>query len=121
MKTLLTGGTIITMNARNEILHNADLLVEDDRIKKIFQGESHGENDIDRVFDCNGKIIMPGLISAHTHLTGLIQRGLWDEPSFESWSQKSAATEKILDLSPGDILLIHSAASIELMPCTVIK
>ena len=58
---------------------------------------------------------MPGLISAHTHLTGLIQRGLWDEPSFESWSQKSAATEKILDLSPGDILLIHSAASIELI------
>ena len=115
MKTLFKHGIIVTMNGQGEILQHASLLVEDDRISKIFQGELGGLDDADRVFDCNGKIIIPGLISAHTHLTGLFQRGLWDEPSFETWSQKSAATEKILDLSADDIHLIHSAACIELI------
>jgi 5-methylthioadenosine/S-adenosylhomocysteine deaminase len=115
MKTLFKDATIVTMNGRCEVLHNADLLVEDDRVEKISPRESLAGNDIGRVFDCAGKIIIPGLISAHTHLTGLFQRGLWDETSFESWSQKSSATEKLLDLSPGDIQLVHSAACIELI------
>jgi 5-methylthioadenosine/S-adenosylhomocysteine deaminase len=115
MKTLFKDGTIVTMNRRREILQKANILIEDDRIKKIFQGEDSGDKVADRVFGCQGKIIIPGLISAHTHLTGLFQRGLWDEPSFESWSQKSAATEKFLDFSPDDIRLIHSAACIELI------
>ena len=110
MKTLFKDGTIVTVNRQREILQKTNILVEDDRIKKIFQGEDSGDKVADRVFDCQGKIIIPGLISAHTHLTGLFQRGLWEEPSFESWSQKSAATEKLLDFSPGDIHLLHSAA-----------
>lgn len=115
MKTLLTGGTIITMNSRKDILRNADLLIEEDRIKKLSQVEPRSENDVDRIVNCEGKIIIPGLIGAHTHLTGLIQRGLWDEPSFESWSQRSAATEKFVKLTPDDIHVIHSAACIELI------
>ncbi len=115
MKTLLKDGTIITMNSRKEIWHNADLLIEGDRIKTIFQRVADRGNDVDDVVDCKGKIIIPGLISAHTHLTGMFQRGLWDETSFESWSRKSAATEKSLNLSADDIHVIHSAACIELI------
>jgi cytosine/adenosine deaminase-related metal-dependent hydrolase len=115
MKILFKSGTIVTMNGRREVLPNADLLVDGDRIEKISPRESLAGNDIDRVFDCAGKIIIPGLISAHTHLTGLVQRGLWDETSFESWSQKSAAAERYLDLPPDDIQLIHTIACIELI------
>src|SRR5215470_4960769 len=112
MKTLFKDATIVTMNRKREILQEASLLVEDDRIKRMFSGCDSGDKDADRVFDCQGKILIPGLISAHTHLTNLFQRGLWDEPSFETWSQKSAATERLLDFSPDDIHLIHSAACI---------
>jgi 5-methylthioadenosine/S-adenosylhomocysteine deaminase len=45
----------------------------------------------------------------------MFQRGLWDETSFESWSRKSAATEKFFNLSADDIYIIHSAACIELI------
>jgi cytosine/adenosine deaminase-related metal-dependent hydrolase len=45
----------------------------------------------------------------------MFQRGLWDETSFESWSRKSAATEKFFNLSADDIHIIHSAACIELI------
>jgi 5-methylthioadenosine/S-adenosylhomocysteine deaminase len=115
MKTLLKDGTIVTMNSRREIFPRADLLIEDDRIKALSRRPADGGNDADQVLDCKGKIIIPGLVSAHTHLTGMFQRGLWDETSFESWSQKSAATEKFLNLSADDIYVIHSAACIELI------
>ncbi|MBM4297356.1 MAG: amidohydrolase family protein, partial [Deltaproteobacteria bacterium] len=115
MKTLFKDATIVTMNQRREILREASLLVDGDRIERIFQHGNRGESPADLVYDCRGEILIPGLISAHTHLTGLFQRGLWDEPGFETWSQKSAAAERYLDLSPDDIRLIHTVACLELI------
>ena len=113
MRTLLKDGTIISMNSSKEILDGADLLIEGDRIERIFRGEASHEKGADRVLDCKGKIIIPGLVSAHSHLTGMFQRGLWDESSFESWSRKSTATEKFFNPSAEDIYVIHSAACME--------
>jgi 5-methylthioadenosine/S-adenosylhomocysteine deaminase len=45
----------------------------------------------------------------------MLQRGLWDETSFESWSRKTTATERFLNLSAGDIYVAHAAACIELI------
>lgn len=115
MRTLLKDGTIISMNSSKEILDSADLLIEGDRIERIFRGEASHEKGADRVLDCKGKIIIPGLVSAHTHLTGMFQRGLWDETSFESWSRRSAETEKAFGASAEDVYLIHSAACVELI------
>ena len=103
------------MNSRREIFPRADLLIEEDRIKTLSQRVTDRGSDVDDVIDCKGKVIMPGMVSAHTHLTGMFQRGLWDETSFESWSRKSAATEKFFDLSADEIHIIHSAACIELI------
>ena len=115
MGTLLQDATIITMNPQREVLEKADLRIEGDRIEKIFPGGRSHKREGDDLLDCVGKIIIPGLISAHTHLTGMLQRGLWDETSFESWSRKSAATEMFFNLSPDDIHVIHGAACIELI------
>lgn len=115
MKTLLKDATIITMNSKGEILPQADLVIDGDRIKMLSRRAPDARNDVDDVLDCKGKIIIPGLVSAHTHLTGMFQRGLWDETSFESWSSKSAATEKGFGLSPDDIYVIHRAGCIELI------
>jgi 5-methylthioadenosine/S-adenosylhomocysteine deaminase len=87
MKTLLKDATIITMNSRREIFPRADLLIDDDRIQSVSPGLTDRSNDVDQLLDCKGKVIMPGMVSAHTHLTGMFQRGLWDETSFESWSR----------------------------------
>jgi 5-methylthioadenosine/S-adenosylhomocysteine deaminase len=98
------------MNARNEILYDAPVLIEDSRIASVGGMNS---SEADQVIDCRGKIIIPGLVSAHSHLTGLLQRGLWDENSFESWSQKSTATEKLFGASAEDIYMLHCAACVE--------
>jgi len=110
MKTLLEHATVVTMNPRREILHDADLLIEENRIASVGRVDS---SQADHAIDCRNKIIIPGLVSAHSHLTGLFQRGLWDEKSFEGWSQKSAATEKAFQASPRDIYTLHCAAGVE--------
>ncbi|MBI4528665.1 MAG: amidohydrolase [Deltaproteobacteria bacterium] len=115
MGILLKDATIVTINPGNEVLENGDLLIEGDRIAKILARGSGLESENHEIVDCRGKIVIPGLVSAHTHLTGMIQRGLWDETSFESWSRRSTATEKHFNPTPEDIYLIHRAACVELI------
>ena len=112
VKTLLEHATVVTMNGKREILEDSHLLIENDRIARLGFAD-YGEAD--QVIDCRGKIVIPGLVSAHSHLTGLLQRGLWQENSFESWSQKSTATEKLFQASAEDIYTLHCAAAVELI------
>lgn len=113
MRILLRHATIVTMNPSREIKEGHDLLIENDRIAKIAPEIPSEQADIDTILECRGRIIIPGLISAHSHLTGMFQRGLWDESTFEEWFSNSTAVEKRLNFSPEDIYTIHCAGCIE--------
>ena len=113
MRTLLRHATIVTMNPLREIKEGHDLLLEDDRIAKIAPEIPLDQADVDTILECRAKIIIPGLISAHSHFTGMFQRGLWDDNTFESWFSNSNAVEKRLNFSAEDIYTIHCAACIE--------
>lgn len=113
MSLLLKGGTIVTMNDRKEVLSDHDVLVEDGRIASIAPTGSIIKGRSTEELSCNGKIIIPGLVSAHSHLSGISQRGLWDETSFESWSAKTSALDSLANFSPEEIYLLHCAACIE--------
>jgi cytosine/adenosine deaminase-related metal-dependent hydrolase len=103
------------MNPKRDILENYDLLLEDDRIAGIVSQTGQRKVDADKVLNCQGKIIIPGLVSAHSHLTGIFQRGLWNEFTFEDWLSHSSATERIVNLSAKDIYTLHCAACIEFL------
>ncbi len=64
-------------------LKRLDILIEDGRISRIG---CDGDTDAAKVVNAAGKLIMPGLISAHTHVTTTADRGLIDELPMESWS-----------------------------------
>lgn len=115
MSLLLQCGTIVTMNERREVLAGHDLLVEDGRITGIAPtGSIVGAGGAEEL-SCDGKIIIPGLVSAHSHLSGIFQRNLWDETSFESWSAKTFAMDSLAHFSPQEIYLLHCAAAIEMI------
>ena len=63
MKLLLKNGTII--NYANKFQELADLLIENEKIKKI---EKNIAETADRIIDCTGLYIMPGMIDMHCHL-----------------------------------------------------
>lgn len=113
MSLLLKRATVVTMNGRKEVLPEHDVLLEGDRIARIAPtGAIKAPRGAEELL-CDGKIILPGFVSAHSHLSGISQRGLWDEASFESWSAKTFALDSLINFSPDEVYLLHCAACIE--------
>ena len=46
----------------------ADVIVRSDRIESVRMGGTQAEPD-DRVVDCTGATVMPGLVESHSQLT----------------------------------------------------
>jgi len=83
------------------ILHNARVLTMDETLTQYepgavaIKGDSilaaGGETEIRRDFsaaslvDCGGKILMPGLVNAHTHAAMTLLRGLADDLRLDVW------------------------------------
>ena len=68
---LLYGATVVTMNARREVLADTAIAVTGDRIAAVgptrrLRGDYPGLATL----DATGCVVSPGLINAHQHLTG---------------------------------------------------
>jgi 5-methylthioadenosine/S-adenosylhomocysteine deaminase len=83
MKTLIRGGTIVTMNAARAVLADTDLLVDGARIAAI--GAGLRAEDAERVIEARGKVVMPGLIQTHIHLCQTLFRGQADDLELLDW------------------------------------
>ena len=59
------------------------ILIKDDLIAEI--SDEIDEDNVDKVIDAEGKILLPGLINTHTHLSMALFRGLADDLSLDSW------------------------------------
>jgi len=80
--TLLRGGRLVDPALDlNKVL---DILIEDGRITQIGTGLDAGSA---RVIDCSDKIVLPGLVDAHTHLR---EPGREDEETIASGSRAAA-------------------------------
>jgi Tol biopolymer transport system component len=76
---VLRGATVVTMKG-DEVLKNADIVVENNRIKSVG---AKGSVPADaKVIDVRGKTITPGFIDTHAHWTE-IRRGILDT---QNWS-----------------------------------
>jgi len=74
---IITNSTIISWAGENPLLIGKDVVIIDDKIRDIDAHEKVLEkfpNEV--IIDAGGKILMPGLICAHTHFYGLFSRGL---------------------------------------------
>ena len=59
------------------------LLIKDDIIADV--SDKIDESNVDKIIDATGKILLPGLIKTHTHLSMTLFRGLADDLSLDSW------------------------------------
>lgn len=73
----------VTQNTKREILRNSDVLIEGSKIAEI--GLALDKSD--KVIDCSGKALLPGLINAHTHLAMTLFRGYADDMLLQDWLQ----------------------------------
>jgi cytosine/adenosine deaminase-related metal-dependent hydrolase len=82
---LLRGGTVVTMDAERRVLRG-DLLVASGRIERI--GKSLRAPRGARVVECEGKLVIPGLVQAHVHLCQVLLRNMADGLALLDWLEQ---------------------------------
>lgn len=83
MIKVIKGGTVITMDEkRKEQYEKLDIVIKDDKIVKIVK-DYDGEYDM--LIDATNKVVLPGLINAHTHLGMSIFRATNDSLTLNEW------------------------------------
>jgi 5-methylthioadenosine/S-adenosylhomocysteine deaminase len=80
--TILIKNALI-LNPNNFENKKQSLLIKDDLIAEI--SDEIDEGNADKIIDAEGKILLPGLINTHTHLSMTLFRGLADDLSLDSW------------------------------------
>lgn len=82
---LIKNAKIITMDSDDRIFDHADILIEKNLIKKI-SSESIA-NKADKIIDAQGKLVLPGLINAHSHAAMVLLRGYAEDLPLDKWLQ----------------------------------
>ncbi len=70
------------MDPRRRVIKGGSVAIEESRIVSV--GEKPREK-ADTVIDAKGKIVLPGLINAHTHLSMTLLRGIADDMPLMEW------------------------------------
>ncbi|MDX8335339.1 amidohydrolase [Candidatus Cetobacterium colombiensis] len=82
---LIKNAYIVTMNAKREIYNNGSILIEGNKIKAIGKVEKNLIAENVEILDANGKIILPGFINTHVHLSQQLGRGIADDVDLLTW------------------------------------
>jgi predicted amidohydrolase YtcJ len=65
---LLSGGTVVTVDAERRIVENGAVAINGGRIVAVGTADDIGRQYRARdTIDCRGKAVLPGLIDAHSH------------------------------------------------------
>jgi 5-methylthioadenosine/S-adenosylhomocysteine deaminase len=86
---LVSGATIVTMDGARRVLEDGAIAVQGDTILAVGPSkEITSKYEAAQKIDATGKLIMPGLINAHTHIPMVLMRGLIDDVTLDDWLRK---------------------------------
>ena len=83
---LFTNALILTMDKEMQQFDPGVVAVKDNYIVAVGPGAGISQKyKPEKIIDCNGKVLMPGLINAHTHVPMALLRGLADDLRLDVW------------------------------------
>ena len=104
MKLLLKNGHVVS--SFNRLEGDLDVLIEDNVIKKVAKGI---RNKADKVIDCTGLTVIPGLCDMHVHFR---------DPGRD---QARLHAEAVQDLGHGSLGRECAVLARSIMPCDYIR
>jgi 5-methylthioadenosine/S-adenosylhomocysteine deaminase len=86
---LITGGTVVTMDASRSILDDGAVAVKGDTIVAVGpRAALEAKYAAAQIVDAKGKLVLPGFINGHTHVPMTLFRGLHDDVTLNDWLYK---------------------------------
>jgi 5-methylthioadenosine/S-adenosylhomocysteine deaminase len=86
---IISGGTVVTMDAARTIIHDGSVAVRGDSIIAIGpSSEIEQHYSSAQVIDARGRLVLPGFINGHTHVPMTLFRGLRDDVTLDDWLRK---------------------------------
>ncbi len=83
---ILAHATVITMDAASTVLPDGAVAVQGDRLLAVgTSAEVLRQYTAPNVLDCSGRVVLPGLVNAHTHVPMTLLRGLADDLRLDVW------------------------------------
>jgi 5-methylthioadenosine/S-adenosylhomocysteine deaminase len=83
---LLLNGWVLTMDEGLRQYNPGAVAILDDKIVSVgLEVDMKEQFEAKETMDCNGKIVMPGLVNAHTHVPMTLLRGLADDLRLDVW------------------------------------
>ena len=113
---LLTNAHVLTMDEKLNQYNPGAVAVNGDSIVAVGpEFEISKEYSGNETIDCNRKILMPGLINAHTHVPMTLLRGLADDLRLDVWLMGYVMPVERQYVSPEFVRLGTSIACAELI------
>jgi 5-methylthioadenosine/S-adenosylhomocysteine deaminase len=86
---LITGGTVVTMDAQRRVINDGAVAIRGDSIVGVgSRAEIESCFEAPKTIDAHGALVMPGLINGHAHAAMSLFRGLADDLSLDDWLKK---------------------------------
>lgn len=87
--TIIKNAYLVTMNAKREVIPNACIAVEGDKILAVGTDALLEQYQADNIIDAAGKYVFPGFISTHSHLFQTMLKGLGRDKFLMDWLNSS--------------------------------
>jgi 5-methylthioadenosine/S-adenosylhomocysteine deaminase len=85
---VITGGTVVTMDAQKRVIENGAVAVRGGEIVRIGTTAEMRGLRARRTINATGKVVIPGLINTHTHVPMTLFRGIADDLDLNEWLTK---------------------------------
>jgi 5-methylthioadenosine/S-adenosylhomocysteine deaminase len=86
---LITGGAVVSMDDDRTIYEAGCVAIRGERIVAVGDAAEVGKRFRPRqIINARGKVILPGLVNAHTHIPMVLYRGIADDLDLQEWLQK---------------------------------
>ena len=85
MDLVITNATVVTMNRSREVLRDAEIVIQGNRLAKVGPTSRGPKRGVRRVIDVKGRVVMPGLIHGHLHACQTLCRNHADGLELLEW------------------------------------
>ena len=114
--TLISGGTVVTMDASRRVISNGAVAIQGEKILAVGEAAAlAGAYPAAQRIDATGHVVMPGLVNTHGHAPMVLYRGLADDMALMDWLQQYIFPAEAKTVSPEFVRIGTNLAALEMI------